>query len=108
MAKVLRLLDTCFHGKAKENYVKHLVMNWSNEQYIRGTYSNEVEGLNQTGAENVHDKVFLAGEAFPIQGDEHGWVHTAMNSGDDAAKKILLSRKKRKQQNKRKRTRTSQ
>ena len=91
-AKVLKLLDTRFGGKAKKNYVKHFVMNWSKEPFIRGAYSNEVEGVESNGAQNVRDRVFVAGEAFPISGDEQGWVHTAMNSGDDAAKKILLSR----------------
>lgn len=84
---LLRLMDQKFRNQASRFYVRHLVQNWSNDPFTRGTYASK--GYDVAGAQNVQDKVFVAGEAFPIDGHTNGWVDSAVFSGDDAAKCIL-------------------
>ena len=97
--EVLNLLDDKFNGKASQNYLpgRSLVINWSKDENTRGTLSSwgydkpKDEGGpgNPSGAESIEDKVWIAGEAFPIDG-ENGWIDAGAFSGDDAAKQILM------------------
>ena len=67
-------------------YRSHFLMNWTAQPYIRGTYSSQ--GLE--GPHSIHNnKVFLAGEAYPVHENDHGWVHGAIRSGQAAAHMIL-------------------
>lgn len=89
---ILDNLDRYYDGLATASYTgRHVVVNWSKEPFIRGTMAETREGAPPPGgggAQNVRDTVFLAGEAFPVDG-ETGWVHAAMFSGIDAAEMIL-------------------
>ncbi|CAB9510247.1 specific histone demethylase [Seminavis robusta] len=92
LQKVLAMLDNEFNARASMHYVRGFVWNWSADQNFRGTLSScgyDCSGDNPSGAQNIKDKVWIAGEAFPIDG-ENGWVDAGAFSGDDAAKEILL------------------
>lgn len=90
--RVLELMDDRYNGRASQYYVNHMVVNWSKNPDVRGTLSSwgyDRPGTgNPSGAQNVQDKVWVAGEAFPVDG-ENGWVDAGIFSGDDAAKQIL-------------------
>mmetsp|Transcript_4771 Transcript_4771/g.9280 ORF Transcript_4771/g.9280 Transcript_4771/m.9280 type:complete len:429 (-) Transcript_4771:326-1612(-) len=98
---VLYLLDDKFNGKASQDYIpgRSLVINWSKDENTRGALSSwgydkpkDKGGTgNPSGAQSIEDKVWIAGEAFPIDG-ENGWIDAGAFSGDDAAKQILLVR----------------
>ncbi len=65
MKAVLAELDSVFEGKATENYVNHIVQNWSTEPYVRGSYShNESHKIRKRILEPLDGKVFFAGEAL--------------------------------------------
>ena len=96
---VLDLLDDKFNGRASHNYIpgRSLVINWSKNENIKGTLSSwgydkpkDKGGPgNPSGAQSIVDKVWIAGEAFPVDG-QNGWVDAGAFSGDDAAKQILM------------------
>jgi monoamine oxidase len=75
-------LDEIFDGKASQNYVKHIIQNWSKEPYIQGAYSYSFQG-NQRNIVNeiqepVLDKLYFAGEALSIE--NQATVHGACQS----------------------------
>lgn len=39
------------------------------------------------------ERLWIAGEAFPTEDEENGWVDAAAFSGEDAAKQIIRLRK---------------
>eukprot|EP00539_Tryblionella_compressa_P000652 CAMPEP_0178741938 /NCGR_PEP_ID=MMETSP0744-20121128/5412_1 /TAXON_ID=913974 /ORGANISM="Nitzschia punctata, Strain CCMP561" /LENGTH=540 /DNA_ID=CAMNT_0020394855 /DNA_START=37 /DNA_END=1655 /DNA_ORIENTATION=+ len=83
-------LDDEFDGRARRSYVRGMVFNWNKQPFIRGTLSScgyDCFG-NPSGAQNVNNRLWVAGEAFPIDGN-FGWVDAGAFSGDDAAKQIL-------------------
>ena len=88
--KVLKLLNRIFgnHKLATRSFQKHMIVNWSQEPHIRGTYSNQAV---QTGPMDVwkDNKLLVAGEAFPIPAEHNGWVDGAALSGLHAAELIL-------------------
>jgi hypothetical protein len=71
---ILLRLDRKF-GKylANRNYIKHKIVNWSKEPYIRGFYSSDGSSRRR-GAQNITERLYLAGEAFPGDKQEVGWV----------------------------------
>jgi monoamine oxidase len=90
LSSFVELLDDEFDGLASTHYVRGFVRNWSKDPHFRGTLSScgyDCDG-NPSGAQNINGKVWIAGEAFPIDG-ENGWVDAGAFSGDDAAKQIL-------------------
>lgn len=89
--RVLDLIDDKYNGRARKHYVKHMVINWSKIPDIRGTYASE--GYGEEGAQNVQDKIWIAGEAFPTEDSVSGYVDAGAFSGDDAAKQILKLKK---------------
>ena len=92
--EMLALLDDQYNGKASRLYVRGIVKNWSKDTNIKGTLSTF--GYDQggsgypSGAQNVYNmnKLWIAGEAFPVDGS-NGWVDSGVFSGDDAAKQII-------------------
>ena len=82
---LLQRMERKFRQPVRRYYQSHLIFNWTDQPFIRGTYSTQ--GLE--GPHSVRDKVFLAGEAYPVEQEEHGWVHGAFNSGKTAAEMIL-------------------
>ena len=92
LQSILELLDDEFNGLASLHYVRGFVRNWSKDPNYRGTLSScgyDCAGTgNPSGAQNINGKVWISGEAFPIDG-ENGWVDAGAFSGDDAAKQIL-------------------
>ncbi|KAG7339161.1 amine oxidase [Nitzschia inconspicua] len=78
----LKKMDELFNGQASKYYVKHVFMDWTREQYQRGTYSS----MGLEGPHIVHGgQIIMAGEAFPVTEDGQGWVHGALFSGETAA-----------------------
>ena len=87
---VLKVLDTFFDGQASLNYIDSLLVNWSNEPYIRGTYSSADAAYWDHGTmPNFHNKVWLAGEAFPFYETDSGFVYGAFDSGKAAAIQMI-------------------
>lgn len=85
--EVLDWLDDIFDGKASKTFKDYTLIDWTKDPLFRGVYTNR--NPRRKGPKNVDDKVFVAGEAFPPSGTEHGWVHSAAFSGRDAAEKII-------------------
>eukprot|EP00330_Aristerostoma_sp_ATCC50986_P002957 CAMPEP_0114579998 /NCGR_PEP_ID=MMETSP0125-20121206/4335_1 /TAXON_ID=485358 ORGANISM="Aristerostoma sp., Strain ATCC 50986" /NCGR_SAMPLE_ID=MMETSP0125 /ASSEMBLY_ACC=CAM_ASM_000245 /LENGTH=94 /DNA_ID=CAMNT_0001771223 /DNA_START=931 /DNA_END=1212 /DNA_ORIENTATION=+ len=74
-----------FYGKAvRENYVDTYVKNWSEEQYIRGTYC--YAALNEDGARGIigdhKGNLTFAGEY--CMEDDFATITSAMRSGRKA------------------------
>lgn len=89
--KILSELDEIFDGKASQNYIQHIVQNWSAAPYIQGSYSNDFsndqEDTVNTIKDPVDNKIFFAGEALSI--DNQATVHGACESGYAAVGMIL-------------------
>jgi Flavin containing amine oxidoreductase len=91
LQRVLDLLDDEFDGMASISFVKGFVKNWSKDPNFLGALSScgyDCYDESRSGAQALDDKVWIAGEAFPIDGN-NGWVDAGAFSGDDAAKQIL-------------------
>jgi len=86
---ILNELDEIFSGQASRYYVKHLVKNWTKEPFIEGTYVNDYENYKIVGAlsKPIDDKIYFAGEAY-TNGNDWGFVHTAIKSAMQAIKDI--------------------
>jgi monoamine oxidase len=87
IADILARLDVKFgRSVASEKQIKHLVVNWSKDPFIRGTIASLVkEGPQSIG----RNKIFFAGDAFPVSGQEAGWVYSAAMSGLEAAERVF-------------------
>mmetsp|Transcript_32607 Transcript_32607/g.96105 ORF Transcript_32607/g.96105 Transcript_32607/m.96105 type:complete len:532 (-) Transcript_32607:43-1638(-) len=96
--EILELLDDQYDGEASRFYVRGFVKNWSKDANVRGTLStwgydkpvDEGGPGYPSGAQNIYNsnKVWIAGEAFPIDGS-NGWVDSGAFSGDEAARQII-------------------
>jgi len=63
VALVLSKLDKIFDGKATANYKSHIVQNWTQEPFIRGTYSSLSSSKSRkTLRETLYGSLFFAGE----------------------------------------------
>ena len=83
---VLQRMERKFQLPVTQYYRSHFLLNWTAHPYIRGTYSSQgLEGPHSL----ANNKVFLAGEAYPVHENDHGWVHGAIRSGQAAAHRIL-------------------
>lgn len=89
--KFLAELDEIFDGKASENYVKHLIQNWSKEPYIQGSYSYSFDGNQKKIVENIKqpvaNKIYFAGEALSIE--NQSTVHGACESAYSMIAKMM-------------------
>lgn len=90
IAYILGELDEMFDGQATANYVDHVLQDWTNEPYIRGSYSlygaNEEE-VQATLTRPLDNKVFFAGELYSTV--SYATVHGAALSSYDAIDLIL-------------------
>ncbi|CAB9510889.1 amine oxidase [Seminavis robusta] len=102
---VLDDLDQVFGRKrATRNFIKHKIVNWSANPFIRGIYSNQAvlrpkkldngddDGPRRVGGPQQlwkRCKLVVAGEAFPVPPHHNGWVDGASLSGLHAAEMIL-------------------
>lgn len=85
---VLGRLDRMFSGQASSSYVKHFVMNWSDEPYVRGAYS--YYGLENNEVKTpVVNRIFFAGEYIAPSCDSLSTIHGAALSGSAAIDKLL-------------------
>ncbi|HAA21773.1 MAG TPA: hypothetical protein DCR93_11405 [Cytophagales bacterium] len=81
-------LDEMYDGAASENYMSHVVQNWTAEAYIGGSYAHYQDYSAQpTLGEPVDGKVYFAGEAYS-QSDQ-STVHGAGLSAYEAVEAIL-------------------
>ena len=75
--RFLDVLDEEYDGLARNSFVKGYIKNWSQDPFVKGSYSNcgyYDEDDNPAGALPLNNKVWIAGEAFPINGEEFGLV----------------------------------
>lgn len=88
---VMGKLDKMFEGKATKHYVKHVVKNWTNVDYVRGLASDGACGklmMKEFGTSPLNDceevsRVFFAGEF--VAGKYSPTVHGACLTGRRAA-----------------------
>jgi hypothetical protein len=88
--QVLSDLDLIFAGAATTNYVEGVVQDWTNEPYVRGSYSYPAPGtfpggtsMRQELAAQVGTTLYFAGEA--THNSAPSTVPGAMQSGDRAS-----------------------
>lgn len=88
---ILAELDKMFDGKASANYLQHVIQNWSQEPYIRGSYthytSNQEKNLMGILSQPIDDKVYFAGEAYSSL--SFATVHGAGQSSYEALRNLL-------------------
>ncbi|MCT4625205.1 MAG: FAD-dependent oxidoreductase, partial [Schleiferiaceae bacterium] len=93
LAYILNELDEIFEGKASQHYIKHSFQNWSQENYIRGSYSYNFDGNQQdmvnTLLTPIDNKLYFAGEALSI--DNQATVHGASESAYQVVENLLRS-----------------
>ncbi|MEO0340134.1 MAG: NAD(P)/FAD-dependent oxidoreductase, partial [Bacteroidota bacterium] len=85
---VMQELDEMFKGKASQFYKQHVVQHWTQEPYIRGSYSfynsNQAKDIL---SEPIQEKLYFAGEAFaPV---DTSTVHGAAQSAYTATELIM-------------------
>mmetsp|Transcript_12426 Transcript_12426/g.36081 ORF Transcript_12426/g.36081 Transcript_12426/m.36081 type:complete len:432 (-) Transcript_12426:1-1296(-) len=80
-------LDDMYDGKARKHYRNHVVMNWSKEPYIHGTWTEGGVSFDKL-SKPIGNKLFLAGEYVH---EEFSTVHAAALSGRRAAEAALQS-----------------
>ena len=89
--KILAELDEVFDGKASQNYIKHVIQNWSKEPYIRGSYSSDFSNDRTRTMEDlmapVEKKVYFAGEA--LSDENQATVHGASETAYTAIEALL-------------------
>lgn len=89
--KFLSELDEIFEGKASENYLQHVIQNWTKSPYIQGAYSysfnDKQKDIVDTLTTPTADKLYFAGEALSIA--HQSTVHGACESGFNAVEAIL-------------------
>lgn len=69
-AKFMDELDEMFDGKASQYYVKHVVQNWTAEEFIEGSYSHYTDySTRPILGESVDNKIYFAGEAYAPESD---------------------------------------
>jgi monoamine oxidase len=89
--KILSELDEIFDGKASENYVYHVIQNWSKEPFIQASYSYNFDNNQQDTVnaitEPLNNKIYFAGEALSV--DYQATVHGACDSAYEAVERLL-------------------
>lgn len=94
MNEVLNELDEMFEGRASENYLKHIIQNWSDEPYIQGAYSYAIPGPSEEIIEQISEpiehKLYFAGEALSIE--NQAMVHGVVESAYGAVSRLLIDR----------------
>ncbi len=92
VSMLLADLDRIFGNEiATTNIFDSLVMNWSNEPFIRGAYSYAPVGAADNRAliaQSVSDKLFFAGEATNLKGNS-GTVNGALESAERVVEEIV-------------------
>ena len=88
---LLQDLSRIFPDKnVKENFEDMHYMNWSNEKWIKGTYTfhSVEENLERNFLQNnpLNERIFFAGEY--ISDTDNGTIHGAIQTGENVADKI--------------------
>lgn len=94
LGQALSDLDIMFSGQASGLFLDGIVQNWTEDPYVRGTYSYPVPGtyppsapsMREVLAEPVNDLLFFAGEA--THNSAPSTVPGAVQSGQRAAQEI--------------------
>jgi len=88
---ILNELDERFDGTPSRTYIQHVTQNWSQEPFIRGSYTHngEVEDY-ETMAASVNNKLFFAGETYHTENT--ATVHGAAQTAYAAVEELLLNR----------------
>lgn len=86
---VLAELDEMYDGTPSRTYQQHIIQNWSQEPFIRGSYAHYQDyRVRETLGAPIDSKVFFAGEAYA---DNTSTVHGAGESAFAAVKQLLES-----------------
>ncbi len=87
---ILNELDAVFSGQASQNYLQHIVQNWSNEPLTRGAYMQNFQNsaTPRTLFQAVANKVYFAGEAYSDL-DDWGGAHVAARTAKKAVESMI-------------------
>ncbi len=89
---ILQDLDSMYNGKATQYYQQHVVMDWSQEPFISGSYSFAAIGEGPSDRTNlfspVAEKLYFAGEACNTRG-HFATIHGALETAFDSVKQLL-------------------
>ena len=86
---VLTLLDQLYGGLASIHYEGHVLKNWSESSFHRGTYSYFRSAQPRDLGASIDKKIYFAGEAYNRRFDgEWGYMHVAARSAYDVVAKI--------------------
>ena len=86
---VLSQLDDLYDGRASQAYEAHVLQNWSNSPFHRGTYSFFHNARPATLGALIDGRIHFAGEAYNRHPDgEWGYMHVAARSAYDAVRDI--------------------
>ena len=88
IAFILNELDGWYDGQASRNYVNHVIQDWTNEPYVRGSYSSIGESGSNTLKAPVDNKLYFAGEAYATTYSS-STVHGAAMSAYDAVELVM-------------------
>ena len=89
IAFILNELDGWYDGQASRNYVNHVIQDWTNEPYIRGSYSSIGESASTTLKAPIDNRLYFAGEAYATTFSS-STVHGAAMSAYDAVEMVML------------------
>lgn len=87
---ILNELDEVFSGQASQNYLQHIVQNWSNEPLTRGAYMQNFQDSATPRAlfQPVANKIYFAGEAYSDL-DDWGGAHVAARTAKKAVESMI-------------------
>lgn len=87
---ILNELNQIFDGKASQNYIKHVVQNWDDEQFIQSAYLADIAPASISNAlsNTIDNKLYFAGESY-TQEEDWGAVHNATQSARRVVEEIL-------------------
>lgn len=87
---IFKELSALSNSNIKDSLIDAVYQDWSNEEYIEGTYSfplpNE-DNARVIAAEPIDNKLFFIGEAMNLN-SEYGFIHGAMDTAISLAKKF--------------------
>lgn len=91
IAQLLAELDAIFEGAASRHYQKHIIQDWSREEYIQGAYSYAFAGVQKDIVKRIAaplaKQLYFAGEALSLK--HQSMVQGACLSAYDSIAQML-------------------
>ena len=78
--RILDSISDYFDTNVSSLYRRHLLIDWSENPNIRGTYSGypDIDDENWVVDAVGNGKLYFAGESFPVNDETQGWVYTCL------------------------------